>query len=119
MHRPRLNEAETRFLLRLLQSGKAEVQEKFNRMEYLKGEIYRLRRLIMKDAYAVVSEGYTAKKQELASLESQLLELLNYKTIYEGLIVKFDDLVSGRKNKSGRPKAITSLAKSYLTDVEP
>ena len=88
-------------------------------MEFLKGEIYRLRRLIVKDAYAVVSEGYTAKKQELAELESQLLELLAYKTIYEGLIVKFDDLASGRKNKSGRPRAITSLAKSYLSDAEP
>jgi len=88
-------------------------------MEYLKAEIYRLRRLIVKDAYSVISEGFTAKKQELAELESQLLKLLSYKTIYEGLIVKFDDLVSGRKNKSGRPKTVTSLAKSFLSDVEP
>lgn len=89
-------------------------------MEYLKDEIFRIRQEIRKgNAFAVISEGFTAKKQELAELEAQLLELLSYKAIYEGLIVKFDDLASGRKNKSGRPKAITSVAKSYLNDVEP
>ena len=89
-------------------------------MEYLKGEIFRIRQEIRKgNAYAVISEGFTDKKQQLAELESQLLKLLNYKTIYEGLIVKFDDLACGRKNKSGRPKALTSLAKCYLSNVEP
>jgi hypothetical protein len=89
-------------------------------MEYLKGEIFRIRQEIRKgNAYAVISEGFTAKKKQLAELKSQLLELLAYKTIYEGLIVKFDDLACGRKNKSGRPRAITSLAKCYLSNVEP
>ena len=73
----------------------------------------------MKDAYAVISEGFTAKKQELAELESQLLELLSYKTIYEGLIIKFDDLTNGRKSRGGRPRVLTTLAKSFLSDVEP
>jgi hypothetical protein len=89
-------------------------------MEYLKGEIFRIRQEIRKgNAYAVISEGFTDKKQQLAELESQLLKLLSYKHIYEGLIVKFDDLASGRKNKSGRPRAITTLAKTFLSDVEP
>jgi len=103
----------------MLQNGKAEVQEKLNRMEYLKDEIWKLKRLIHQDAYAVISQNYQSKKQELALLESQLLELFAYKHVYEGLIVKFGDLAAGRKNKSGRPKAITSLAKTFLSDVEP
>jgi len=89
-------------------------------MEYLKSEIFRIRQEIRKgNAYAVISEGFTVKKQELAELESQLLELLSYKTIYEGLIIKFDDLTNGRKSRGGRPRVLTTLAKSFLSDVEP
>jgi len=104
MHRPRLNEQEIKFILTLLQNGKGEIQQKLESVKDLKTE---------------VSKIIQSNVQQLAEPESQVLKLFAEKYVYEGLIVKFDDLASGRKNRSGRPKAITSYAKTFLKELEP
>lgn len=110
--RPRLSRIEIEFFLEVLASNKAEVEKKLKRLKELKGEIYRLRKLLEVDPYGAIKQGFRQKKEELKKLESESLNLRHYVTIYEGLCSRFQNLLDGKQE--GRLKAKSQLAQTFL-----
>jgi len=116
MFRPRLKESEIRFLLDVLSRDKENVKQQLEQIEVLKGEVYRIKKEAYVNPYVVIQKGYLKKKCELQALESQLLTLTHYVQVFNGLIIRFQDLLAGKKR--GRLKFASEFAQLNLSMIE-
>jgi len=117
MFRPRLSESEIRFLLEVLNREKALVEEKLKRIDVLKEQIHDIKKeALYKNPMVIIKKEYAKKKAELERLESQFFNLIRYVKIYEGLRIRFQDLLAGKKR--GRLKHSSQTAQLYLTLIE-
>jgi len=116
MFRPRLSENEIRFLLDVLKRHKENVEQKLEQIEVLKREVYRIKKEVYVNPYVVIQEGYLKKKCELQILESQLLTLTRYVYVHNGLMVRFQDLLDGKRK--GRLKWPSQFAQLNLSIIE-
>jgi hypothetical protein len=116
MFRPRLRKSEIRLLLDLLNREKENVKQQLEQIEVLKRQVYRIKKEAYLNPYVVIQKGYLKKKQELQALESQLLTLTRYVHVYDGLTVRFQDLLDGKRK--GRLKWPSQFAQLNLSIIE-
>lgn len=112
--RPRLTESEVKFLLDMLCSQKDSVQTKIERIDELEHQVYAIRKEARRhDPSIVLRGGYSQKKEELQQLKSQYRSLYRHVYIYEGLVVRFQDLLAGKKR--GRLKNKSESGRLFLS----
>jgi hypothetical protein len=100
----------------VLKRDKLNVEQKLEQIEVLKGEVYRIKKEAYLNPYVVIQEGYLKKKRELQILESQLLTLTRYVQVYDGLTIRFQDLLDGKRK--GRLKWPSQFAQLNLSIIE-
>lgn len=110
--RPRLIESEVKFLLEMLEGYKANAEKKLQEREQLKIEIWQLRKLLIVSPYDALKQGWREKKERLAELEARQYQVWHYIRIYEGLCIRFQELLDGKKR--GRLPSKVDLGRMFL-----
>ena len=117
-HRMNLNDFEIGFILDSLTRDKELLERIGKEREALRREVEDLRKeLLFRDGYMAIKSGLVEKKRMLADLEAHRLLIYNSLRIQEQLIIRFKDILAGKKPRGGRPSwtyAYTKLTQNKL-----